>query len=121
LLEPVTGGQVRLVKRAEVEGGAGPLLRLFAPKMRRDTAESLAALQKLLARLAKVPSRYELEGTSPGLAAPRRPVAWLTDAADHPPGPRIRVRRRFPCPFRVPGIAPDDARFLRLNAFLLPS
>jgi hypothetical protein len=47
-LEAVATGQVRVVKRAEVEGGAGPLLRLFAPKMRRDTAASLAVLQKLL-------------------------------------------------------------------------
>lgn len=48
ILEPVTGGRVRLVKRAEVDGGAWPLLRLLAPKMRRDTAQSLAALRKLL-------------------------------------------------------------------------
>jgi hypothetical protein len=47
-LETVAGGQVRVVKRAEVEGGAGPLLRLFAPKMRRDSAASLTVLQKLL-------------------------------------------------------------------------
>ena len=46
LLEPVAAGRVRVVKRAEVVGGAGPLLRLFAPRMRRDTAESLAALQR---------------------------------------------------------------------------
>jgi hypothetical protein len=46
LLEPVAAGRVRVVKRAEVLGGAGPLLRLFAPRMRRDTAESLAALQR---------------------------------------------------------------------------
>lgn len=48
LLEPVAGGQVRLVKKAEVEGGTGPLIRLLAPKMRRDTEESLAALRKLV-------------------------------------------------------------------------
>ena len=46
--EPVAERCVRVVKRAEVEGGAGPLIRLFAPKMRRDTAASLEALQKLL-------------------------------------------------------------------------
>ena len=49
LVEPVAGGRVRVVKRAEVQGGAGPLLLLFAPKMRRDNAESLAALQSRLA------------------------------------------------------------------------
>jgi hypothetical protein len=42
----VPGGLVRVVKSAEVLGGAGPLLLLFAPRMRRDTAESLAALRR---------------------------------------------------------------------------
>ncbi len=48
LVEPVAGGRVRVVKRVGVQGGSGPLLRLFAPKMRRDIAESLAALQRRL-------------------------------------------------------------------------
>jgi Polyketide cyclase / dehydrase and lipid transport len=48
LIEPVAGGRVRVVKSVEVEGGFGPLLRLFAPKMRRDIAESLAALGRRL-------------------------------------------------------------------------
>jgi uncharacterized protein YndB with AHSA1/START domain len=47
-LEPAGEGRVRVVKRADVEGGFGPLLRLLAPRMRRDTAESLAALQRRL-------------------------------------------------------------------------
>jgi len=46
VLEPVPGGLVRVVKSAEVLGGAGPLLLLFAPRMRRDTAESLAGLRR---------------------------------------------------------------------------
>lgn len=48
LLEPLTERRVRVVKRAQVEGGSWPLLRLFAPKMRRETAESLAALGQRL-------------------------------------------------------------------------
>jgi uncharacterized protein YndB with AHSA1/START domain len=48
LLEPVGDGQVRLIKRAEVQGGFGTLLRLLAPKLRRDNDESLTALQRLL-------------------------------------------------------------------------
>jgi hypothetical protein len=48
VLEPVAGGCVRVVKKVAVQGGIGPLLRLFAPKMRRDTAESLAALGRRL-------------------------------------------------------------------------
>jgi len=51
VLEPLSGGQIRVVKRAEVEGGAGPLLRIFAPRMRRDTAASLTAMQRLLSPL----------------------------------------------------------------------
>jgi hypothetical protein len=43
-IEPLAGGRVRVVKRVGVQGGFGPLLRLFAPKMRRDIAESLVAL-----------------------------------------------------------------------------
>jgi len=48
LVEPVAGGRVRLVKRVGVQGGFRPLLRLFAPRMRRDIAESLAALERRL-------------------------------------------------------------------------
>jgi hypothetical protein len=48
LLESAGGGRVRVVKSVRVEGGFGPLIRLFAPKMRRDIAESLAALQRQL-------------------------------------------------------------------------
>jgi hypothetical protein len=35
-----------VVKRADVTGGTGPLLRLLAPRMRRDTAASFAALRE---------------------------------------------------------------------------
>jgi Polyketide cyclase / dehydrase and lipid transport len=48
VLEPVAGGRVRVVKKVEVQGGSGPLLRLFAPRMRRDIAASLVALQRQL-------------------------------------------------------------------------
>jgi uncharacterized protein YndB with AHSA1/START domain len=49
-LEPVAGGHVRVVKRVEVEGACGPLVRMFAPRMRRDIAASLAALEGQLSR-----------------------------------------------------------------------
>jgi hypothetical protein len=48
VLEPVAGGQVRVIKKVDVQGGAGPLLRLFAPRMRRDIAQSLTALGRQL-------------------------------------------------------------------------
>jgi uncharacterized protein YndB with AHSA1/START domain len=50
LLEPVAGGHVRVVKRVEVEGACAPLVLMFVPKMRRDIAASLAALQGQLSR-----------------------------------------------------------------------
>ena len=49
VLEPVATGGVRVVKRVEAEGGIAPLVRLFAPKMRRDIAESLTALGRVAA------------------------------------------------------------------------
>jgi uncharacterized protein YndB with AHSA1/START domain len=45
-LEPLDGGRVRVVKRVAVQGGFGPLLRLLAPKMRREITESLVALER---------------------------------------------------------------------------
>jgi hypothetical protein len=51
LLEPAGEGHVRVVKRVEVYGGFGSLLRLIAPKMRRDITESLAALGRQLSTL----------------------------------------------------------------------
>jgi len=58
LIERVGETSVRVLKRASVQGGSGPLLRLLAPKMRRDAVASLANLQRLLAR-------------QPGSATPR--------------------------------------------------
>jgi hypothetical protein len=51
VLEPAAGGQVRVVKSVEVYGGFGSLLRLIAPKMRRDITQSLAALERQLSAL----------------------------------------------------------------------
>ena len=48
VLEPVAGGRVRVVKRVEVQGGLGALLRLVAPRMRREVAGSLAGLERQL-------------------------------------------------------------------------
>jgi uncharacterized protein YndB with AHSA1/START domain len=45
-LEPLDAGRVRVVKRVEVQGGFGPLLRLLTPKMRREITESLTALER---------------------------------------------------------------------------
>jgi hypothetical protein len=46
VLEPVAEGRVRVVKKVEVQGAFGSLLRLMVPKMRRDIAQSLANLER---------------------------------------------------------------------------
>jgi hypothetical protein len=48
LIEPDAEGRVRLVKRVEVQGAFGSLLRLIAPRMRNQITESLANLKRLL-------------------------------------------------------------------------
>jgi hypothetical protein len=48
MLETLSEGRVRVVKRVEVHGGSTPLLRLFATKMRRDIDQSLANLGRRL-------------------------------------------------------------------------
>ncbi len=63
-LEPVAGGRVRLVKRAEVHGALGSLLLLAAPKMRRDVAQSLAALGRLCPRGAQQPPPADETGST---------------------------------------------------------
>lgn len=50
LIEPLGGDRVRVVKKVEVNGGVAALLRLFAPRMRRDIAASLAAMEGQIAR-----------------------------------------------------------------------
>ena len=49
-IEPAGEGYVRVVKRVEVEGACGPLVLMFVPKMRRDIAASLTALEGQLSR-----------------------------------------------------------------------
>ena len=47
VVEPLPGGQVRVAKGVQVEGGSAGLFRvLAAPRMRRDIETSLAALQQ---------------------------------------------------------------------------
>jgi uncharacterized protein YndB with AHSA1/START domain len=49
-LESAAAGHVRVVKRVEVEGACAPLVLMFVPRMRRDIAASLAALEGQLSR-----------------------------------------------------------------------
>ena len=77
LLEPAANGQVRVVKTVEVYGGFGSLLLLFAPKMRRDITQSLAALGRQLSALGTRRHGHQAHGFGPSAAnrAPGRGVA----------------------------------------------
>jgi uncharacterized protein YndB with AHSA1/START domain len=61
-LEPVPGGRVRVVKRVEVQGTFGSLLRLVAPTMRRQINESLLALGRRCPHSAPQPPPGEIAG-----------------------------------------------------------
>jgi Polyketide cyclase / dehydrase and lipid transport len=61
-LEPVTGGRVRVVKRVDVHGAFGSLLRLVAPTMRRQIDESLRAMGRRCAQGAPQPPPGEISG-----------------------------------------------------------
>jgi hypothetical protein len=54
---------------------------------------------------------YEMEGASPGLAAPADQLPGYSGAARRPPGPDTRVRYRFPDSPHVPGLPLGGARF----------
>lgn len=55
VLEPVDGGQIQVVRKVAMHGGTAPLMLLFAPTMRRDIAESVAARQRRLSAQATAP------------------------------------------------------------------
>jgi uncharacterized protein YndB with AHSA1/START domain len=76
LLEPVAEGHVRVVKRVEVHGGFGSLLRLIAPKMRRDITQSLAALERQLSALGTSRDGHQTHGYGPGQSAERVIRGW---------------------------------------------
>lgn len=65
VLEPAAEGHVRVVKRVEVYGGFGSLLRLIAPKMRRDITQSLAALGRQLSALGTRRHGHQAHGFGP--------------------------------------------------------
>lgn len=78
VLKPVASGRVRVVKRVDVEGGIAPLVLLFAPKMRRDIAQSLVTLGRLAAAAAPGRPAAEDHGHPAGTshqAVPRTPPA----------------------------------------------
>jgi hypothetical protein len=81
-LQPLAGGRVRLVKRAEVHGGAGPLLRLLANLPAAPRADRQF---RLACHMMIMPCRFEDVIRSPAesdAGQPCRPCAW--PRADQP-------------------------------------
>jgi hypothetical protein len=77
LLEPAAEGHVRVVKSVEVYGGFGTLLRLIAPKMRRDITQSLAALERQLSALRT--RRHQAQGFGPSQSTKRHVLRASVD------------------------------------------
>jgi hypothetical protein len=79
LLEPAAEGHVRVVKKVEVHGGFGSLLRLIAPKMRRDITQSLAALERQLSALGTRTHGHQAHGFGPSQSAEHHVLRALVD------------------------------------------
>ena len=60
---------------------------------------------------------YEMEGASPGLAAPVGQLPGHSGAARRLPGPDARVRYRFPDSPHVPRVAPGWCSFPAVSYF----
>jgi hypothetical protein len=69
--------------------------------------------------MTKVPSTYEMEGTSPG-PGPAWPVARSSGAADRRRGRTPAQAAGFPGASRVPSVASGWCPFPTVKAFLLP-
>ncbi len=94
IVEPVPGGQVRVVKGVQVEGGSAGLFRvLAAPRMRRDIDATLTALQK---RVQAEEAERARAGQAPAGQAPAGQARPASDAARAKPPRRARRSRRTP-------------------------
>jgi hypothetical protein len=106
VVEPVPGGQVRVAKSVQVEGGSAGLFRLLAaPRMRRDIETSLVALQRRAqAEQAQAKqAQAEQARANQAPAEQQRAGAQQAGAAPQPAGaqPQRQARR----PRRTPHVA----------------
>jgi hypothetical protein len=60
---------------------------------------------------------YEMEGASPGLAAPASQLPGYSAPRAAPPGPDTRVRYRFPDSPPVPRVSPGWCPFPAVSYF----
>ena len=96
VVEPVPGGQVRVAKSVQVEGGSAGLFRvLAAPRMRRDIETSLVALQQ----------RAQAEQARAEQARAERPQAGAKQAGAAPQPAGAQPQRQARRPRRTPHVA----------------
>jgi Polyketide cyclase / dehydrase and lipid transport len=102
VVEPLPGGQVRVAKGVQVEGGSAGLFRLLAaPRMRRDIETSLAALQQ---RAQAEQARAEQAlAEQRARAEQQRAAARQAGAAPEPAG--AQPQRQAGRPRRTPHVA----------------
>jgi Polyketide cyclase / dehydrase and lipid transport len=102
VVEPLPGGQVRVAKGVQVEGGSAGLFRLLAaPRMRRDIETSLAALQQ---RAQAEQARAEqAQAEQRARAEQQRAAARQASPAPEPAG--VPPQRQAGRPRRTPHVA----------------
>jgi hypothetical protein len=112
IVEPLPGGQVRVVKGVQVEGGSAGLFRvLAAPRMRRDIDATLTALQeRAQAEEAAGQAERERAGQVPAgagqvPAGAGQVPAGAGQARTAPEPARAKPPRRARRPRRTPHVA----------------
>ena len=96
IVEPLPGGQVRVAKSVQVEGGSAGLFRvLAAPRMRRDIETTLAALQE----------RAQAAQARADQARAERPQAGAKQAGAAPEPAGAQPQRQAGRPRRTPHVA----------------
>jgi hypothetical protein len=103
IVEPLPGGQVRVVKGVQVEGGSAGLFRvLAAPRMRRDIEATLAALQQ---RVEGEQARAQAELAQAQAQAEQAPAHQVPAQQAAPEPAHVPAQRQAEPPRRTPHVA----------------
>jgi Polyketide cyclase / dehydrase and lipid transport len=107
VVEPLPGGQVRVAKGVQVEGGSAGLFRLLAaPRMRRDIETSLVALQhRAQAEQARAEQAQAEQAQAEQRARAEQPRAAARQASAAPEPAGVPPQRQAERPRRTPHVA----------------
>jgi hypothetical protein len=106
IVEPLPGGQVRVAKSVQVEGGSAGLFRvLAAPRMRRDIDTTLAALQQRAQAAQVRADQARAEQARAEQAPAERPRAGAKQASAEPEPAGAQPQRQAGRPRRTPHVA----------------